>query len=320
MGAVRMMTIAISGSHGLIGSALVPALQARGDRIVRLVRGPSGVPSRTATAGPGDATWDPAAGRIDADRLTGIDAVIHLAGENIGPGRWTPARKARIRTSRVQGTRLLAETLARLPRPPRALLSASATGFYGNRGNEILREESSPGTGFLAEVCRDWEAAAEPARRAGIRVVLMRFGIVLSPHGGLLARVLPLFRLGLGGRLGNGRQYISWIALDDLLRAVVHLLGRDGISGPVNMVAPRTATNAEFTAALGRAVSRPTLCAMPAIILRVLFGEMADDALLASTRAEPARLLASGFGFEFLDVGVALRHLLQYLRGRSAFS
>ncbi len=298
-----MATIAISGSHGFIGSALVPAFLARGDRVVRLVRG--------TAPGPGDVAWDPAAGRIDAGRLDGIDAVIHLAGENISAGRWTPARKTRIRDSRVHGTRLLAETLARLPRPPRVFISASATGYYGSRGSEILREDSAPGSGFLADVCRESEAAADPARRAGVRVLHTRFGIVLSAHGGILGRILPVFRVGLGGPLGTGRQYISWIAIDDLIAAVLHLLATESVSGPVNMGAPRAVTNVEFTRALGRALSRPAVIPVPAAALRILFGEMADGALLASERVEPVRLLASGFVFRFPEIDTALRHVLR---------
>ncbi len=298
-----MATVLVTGSRGLVGSALIPVLAARGDRIVRLVRAAS-------VSGPDEAAWDPAAGTIDAGRLDGVDAVIHLAGENISAGRWTPARKARIRESRVRGTRLLAETLARLRYPPRALLSASATGYYGDRGDEVLREDSPPGTGFLAEVCREWEAAAEPARRAGVRVVSMRAGVVLSPAGGMLARLLPVFRLGFGGPLGSGRQYLSWIAIDDVVGAVLHLLADEGTAGPVNLVAPVAVTNAEFTKALGRVLSRPTLLPVPAIVLRAAFGEMADGAILASARVEPARLAASGYRFRFSDAGAALRHLL----------
>ncbi len=301
-----MAIIAVSGSHGFIGSALVPALLARGDRVMRLVRG--------TAPGAGDVAWDPSAGRIDAGRLDGVDAVIHLAGENISAGRWTPARKTRIRDSRVHGTRLLAETLTRLSRPPRVFISASATGYYGSRGSEILREDSAPGSGFLADVCRDWEAAADPARRAGVRVLHTRFGIVLSPRGGILGRVLPVFRMGLGGPLGTGRQYFSWIAVDDLIAAMLHVLTTESVSGPVNVVAPHPVTNAEFTRALGRALSRPAVVPVPAAALRLLFGEMADDALLASERVEPARLLASGFVFRFPEIDTALRHLLQQSR------
>lgn len=297
------MNVLMTGSHGLIGTALIDILTARGDRVVRLLRGPS-PPSLQ------EPTWDPVVGRIDAVRLEGFDAVIHLAGESLTAGRWTQARKARIRDSRVNGTRLLAETLARLSRPPRVLLSASATGYYGDRGDEILREESPPGTGFLAGVCREWEAAADPARRAGIRVIHLRTGLVLSPAGGLLPRILPLFRLGLGGRLGSGRQFKSWIAIDDVCGAVRHLLASNTIAGPVNLVAPRPVTNREFTAALGGALLRPTPFAVPPAILRVMFGEMADEALLASGRVEPAGLLASGYSFRFPGISDALSALL----------
>jgi uncharacterized protein len=297
------MKILLTGSHGLIGTGLVPALTARGHRTVRLVRAPAAPP-------PGDVVWDPATGHVaDPARLDGLDAVVHLAGENIASGRWTQARKARIRESRVRGTRLLAEALARLPHPPRALVCASAVGYYGDRGEEVLREESPPGTGFLAEVCRDWEAAADPARRAGIRVVALRTGLVLSPAGGALARLLPVFRLGLGGRLGSGRQYASWIAIDDVVGAILHLLESDAVTGPVNLVAPHPVTNREFTAALGRALRRPALLAVPAWALRIALGETAGE-LLASVRAEPAKLRGAGYAFRHPDVEEALRALL----------
>jgi hypothetical protein len=297
------MNILVSGSHGLIGSALVPALRGEKHSVIRLVR---------TSSSPSDGIlWDPVRGAIDAARLAGLDAVIHLAGENISAGRWTPERKARIRDSRVRGTRLLAESLGRLPRPPRVLLSASAVGYYGHRGDTVVREEDPPGTGFLADLCREWEAAADPARRAGIRLVYLRTGVVLSPAGGVLGKVLPLFRLGLGGPIGSGRQYMSWIAIDDVVGALLHLLANGGLAGPVNLVAPRPVTNSEFTAALGRVLSRPTIIPVPAGALRALFGEMADGALLSSTRAEPGRLLGSGYAFLFPEVGGALRHLLR---------
>lgn len=298
------MNVLLTGSHGMIGSALSPALAAKGHRIVRLIRVPSS-PSLD------DAVWDPASGHVvDSSRLEGMDAVVHLAGESIAAGRWTPARKARIRESRVLGTRLLAETLVRLSRPPRVLLCASATGYYGNRGEEVLREESPPGTGFLANLCREWEAAAEPARRAGMRVVHLRTGLVLSATGGVLPRILPLFRLGLGGPIGSGRQYMSWIAVHDLVSAILHLFTSEGVTGPVNIVTPHPVTNREFTRTLGRVVSRPTPFPVPAFVLRVLFGEMADDALLVSARVDPAKLRASGYTFRFPDLEPALRVLL----------
>lgn len=294
-GLILSMNILLTGSHGLIGRALIDVFTGQGDRVVRLVRGPS----RPSSPNP---TWDPVANQIDENRLEGFDGVIHLAGESLVARRWTPAQKVRIRESRINGTRLLAGALGRLSRPPRVLLSASAVGYYGDRGEEILREESPPGIGFLAEVCRQWEAAAEPARRAGIRVVHLRTGLVLSATGGVLARILPIFRLGLGGPLGSGRQYMSWIAIDDVCGAVLHLLANNTVAGPVNMVSPHPVTNREFTVALGLALSRPTRFAVPASILRVVLGEMADEALLASARVEPARLRASGYAFRFPDL------------------
>ncbi len=259
--------------------------------------------------------WDPAAGRVDAGGLEGLDAVVHLAGESIAGGRWTAARRDRIRRSRIDATALLAGTLARLARPPRVFVCASAVGYYGDRGDEVLHEDSGSGAGFLADLCRDWEAAASPARAAGIRVVYARSGTVLSTAGGMLPRVLPLFRLGLGGVLGSGAQYLSWIALADHIGALQYLLGADGIAGPVNLVAPHAVTNREFTRALGRALRRPTPLPVPAAALRLAFGRLADEALLASTRVEPARLLASGYRFRYPDLGAALAALLHRHRG-----
>lgn len=297
------MTILVSGSHGLIGSALVPALAARGDRVVRLVRDPS--PSSHDQIG-----WDPASGRIDVSALEGIDAVVHLAGESIAAGRWTAAKKARIRESRVRGTRTLADALARLSRKPDVLLGASATGYYGSRGEEILVEDSTPGVGFLADVCREWEAAAAPARDAGIRVVHVRSGVVLTPGGGALARLLPIFRLGLGGRLGTGRQFMPWITLDDEVGALLHALTRDDVHGAINLVSPSPVTNREFTASLARVLRRPAVCAVPAAVLRLTLGEVAGE-LLGSQRVHPARLLATAYGFRHPELEAALRHLLE---------
>lgn len=293
------MKILVTGSHGVIGQALIEALQSRGDHAVRLIRGPS----RRSSPEP---AWDPTADRVDENRLEDFDAVVHLAGESLASGRWTPARKARIRDSRVNGTRLLAGALGRLSRPPRVLVSASAVGYYGDRGDEIVREGSPPGTGFLADVCRQWEAAAEPARRAGIRVVHNRTGLVLSSAGGMLPRILPLFRLGLGGRLGSGRQYMSWIAIEDVVGALLHLMAHEEIRGPANLVSPHPVTNREFTAALGRVLSRPTPFPVPTPALRIALGEMAGE-LVASVRAEPARLVESGYAFRFPDLDGALR-------------
>ncbi len=296
------MHVVVSGSRGLVGSALVPLLTTGGHRVTRLVRG--------AAAGPDEAAWDPMRRQMDASRLDGADAVVHLAGENIAAGRWTPARKAEIRRSRVDGTRNLCEVLARLPRPPKVLVSASAIGLYGDRGAEVLTEESAPGTGFLTDVCREWEAATEPASRAGIRVVNLRFGMVLSPHGGALQKLLLPFRLGMGGRIGDGRQFTSWIALDDAVGVIHHALCEESVRGPVNAVAPGPVTNAEFTRTLARVLRRPTLLPVPAFAARLAFGEMADALLLAGARVMPARLQASGYRFRFPDLESALRHLL----------
>ncbi len=297
------MRIVMSGSTGLVGSALVPALSGAGHEVTRLVR-----PGRRGGA-PGIA-WDPAAGLMDGSGLEGHDAVVHLAGENIASGRWTAARKERIRASRVQGTALLARTLAGLAQPPATLVCASAIGYYGDRGDEVLTEESPPGDDFLARVCQEWEAAAAPARERGIRVVHLRFGVILSRSGGALARMLPPFRLGLGGRLGSGTQWMSWIALADVVRLVQAVLGDDRLSGPVNAVAPGAVTNAVFTRALGRALSRPTLLPVPAFALKLLLGEMAEALLLSSTRVRPAQLEGAGFPFVAPAIGPALEQAL----------
>jgi len=250
------MKILVSGSSGLVGSALARRCQeplpARHFDVIRLVR-------REPNPGGEEIRWDPQAGQIAAEALEGLDAVVHLAGDNIAAGRWTAAKKARIYSSRVEGTGLLAQTLARLARPPKVLVSASAVGYYGDRGEEELDESSRPGPGFLAGVCRDWEAATEPASHAGIRVVVVRLGVVLAREGGALARLVGLFRLGLGGRLGNGRQYLSWITLGDVVEAILFLVANDSLRGPVNLVAPQPVTNREFTQALGRALHRPTI-------------------------------------------------------------
>lgn len=295
------MKILLSGSHGLIGSALLPLLTSRGHRIIRLVRGDPG-------SGPDRISWDPASGRLESPQLEGFDAVIHLAGESLASGRWTAARKGRIRQSRVESTRLLAGALAHLERRPAALITASAVGYYGDRGDEILVEDSAPGSSFLATLCRDWEAAAAPAHQAGIRVAHLRSGVVLSPAGGVLARLLPVFRAGLGGRLGNGRQFMSWIGLGDEVEAIHHVLTHDAVQGPVNLVSPQPVTNREFTSALGRFLRRPAFLAVPAGLLRLALGELAGE-LLGSARAYPARLLATGYTFQDPELEGALRHL-----------
>lgn len=298
------MNVLVSGSRGLIGSAVVSFLTAEGHRVVPLVRPKPDSPAAAAVC------WDPEAGRIDLTGLEGLDAVVHLAGENLAEGRWTAAKKARIRDSRVQGTRLLCEALAGLEQPPQVLVCASAIGYYGDRGEEVLTEESEPGLGFLADVCREWEAATDPAAQRGIRVVNLRFGIVLSPTGGALALMLPPFRKGFGGALGTGKQFMSWIALDDVVGVIYHALLTPNLQGPVNAVSPHPVTNQQFTRILGKVLRRPTLLALPAFAARLAFGEMAEALLLASARVEPTRLLETGFTFRYPELEGALRHLL----------
>ncbi len=295
------MKVLVSGARGLVGSALVPELERSGHIVTRLTRSESA---------PGEAIrWDPSAGSMDVSQLEGTQAVVHLAGENI-QDRWTPQKKARIRESRVRGTRLLAESLARLSEKPEVMVCASASGYYGNRGNELLTEESAPGSMFLSEVCREWEAAADPARQAGIRVVNTRFGIVLSPREGALGRTLPVFKLGAGGRLGSGRQWWSWVAIDDVVGAILHSLNTDSLSGPVNVASPNPLTNAEYTQILGRVLERPTLFLVPAPALRLALGQVADELLLVSFRMEPAKLKETGYNFRYPELEGALRHLL----------
>jgi uncharacterized protein (TIGR01777 family) len=301
------MRVLMSGASGLLGSAIAQALEAKGVLIGRLVR--DGTPSSAAHI-----RWEPGE---PLDLIPGFDAVIHLAGESV-VGRWTATKKARIRDSRVLGTRTLAEAVARVEPKPRVFIAASAIGYYGDRCDEVLREDSVSGTGFLAEVCREWEEAAEPAVQAGIRVVHIRIGVVLSKQGGALDKMLLPFRLGLGGKLGSGRQWMSWIHVDDIVGAVQHILSNETMHGPVNLVAPNPVTNAEFTAALGKVLSRPTILPVPAFALRLALGEMADGALLASTRVEPARLLASGYKFRFPALPAALENILGKRASRSA--
>jgi uncharacterized protein len=295
--------IAVTGGSGLIGTAVIQRLRQGRHQITHVVRRP---------AGPGEVLWDPAGGRLDPVALEGVDAVIHLAGENVGT-RWTAARKRRIRESRVNGTRLLSETIARLPRPPRVLISVSAVGIYGDRGDEILTEASAPAdpnSYFLASVCQEWEAAADPARAAGVRVVHPRFGVVLSPAGGALRKMLLPFRLGVGGRVGEGSQWLSWISIDDAVGVIHHALETGALEGPLNATAPNPVTNRDFTRTLGRVLRRPTPFPVPARALRLVLGEMANETLLASARALPAKLLQSGYQFRHPDIEGALRHVL----------
>ena len=295
------MRIAISGSTGLIGSALVRALRADGDDVVRLVRTPPG--------GPDEVRWDPY-GKVDTEALESLDAVVHLAGAGIGDRRWSDSYKKQLRDSRVVGTRTLAEALADLQRPPRVLVSGSAVGFYGDTGDRDADESATVGSGFLAELVRDWEAAARPAATAGIRVVHPRTGLVLSREGGMLGKTLPLFRLGLGGRLGSGGQWMSWISLPDEVAALRLLIDRDDVTGPVNLTAPRPVTNADFTTALGRALHRPTPFAVPSFVLRAALDGFADEGLLISQRVLPRRLTELGFHFRHGDLDTALDRVL----------
>ena len=293
--------ILISGSHGLVGSALVQLLTSEGHEVVRLVRG---------GAGPSEVAWDPKKGTIDSERLEGLDAVVHLAGENIASGRWTSEKKRAILESRVKGTTLLSQSLAKLSRPPSAFVSASAIGYYGDRGDEQLTEQSAPGTGFLADVCREWEKATMPAAEKGIRTVQARFGIVLAAEGGALKQMLTPFRMGIGGRMGNGKQWMSWISLEDLVSAIRFVVYDNFVSGPVNFVSYFPVTNAEFTKTLGRVLRRPTLIPIPAFSVRLAFGEMGDALLLSSQKVAPAVLQAQGFSPSLPRLEPALRRLL----------
>ncbi len=296
------MHILVSGASGLIGSALTPCLEAAGHRVTRLVRG-------RARPGWGEVAWEPEAGRLPLPALEGVDAVVHLAGEGIA-GRWTADKKRRIYDSRVHGTQIVCEALRQVVKPPKTFVCASAIGYYGNRGERLLLEESRAGEDFLARVCVDWEAAAAPAAERGIRVVSLRLGMVLSSTGGALGQMLPPFRLGFGGVLGGGAQYMSWIALDDVVGAISHVLTTESLHGAVNLVAPEAVSNRGFTKTLGRVLRRPTAFAVPAFAARLLFGEMADALLLASTRVEPGKLNASGYTFRYPELEVALRHVL----------
>ncbi|MFA9430044.1 TIGR01777 family oxidoreductase [Egicoccus sp. AB-alg2] len=297
------MRIAITGATGLIGQTLTDELRADGHQVVRVTR------SR-AHAGADDVVWDPAAGTIDAARLEGLDGVVHLAGEPIGAARWSEDTKRRIRDSRVQGTDLLARTLAGLDRPPAVLVSGSAVGYYGDRGDEILTEDAAPGDDFLARVCVAWEAAADPARAAGIRVVHPRTGVVIAADGPLIDKIELPFKLGIGGKVGSGRQYVPWISLTDHVRALRFLLERE-LAGPVNLTGPEPVTNAELTRALGEVMHRPTVLPIPTFAVTALYGEMGRTLASVSQRARPARLLEAGFTFVHGDLRSALRAALQ---------
>jgi hypothetical protein len=296
-------TIAVTGSTGLIGEALIASLASDGIGVRRLVRREIRNPAT-------EIAWRPGEGEIDAAALEGVDAVVHLAGESIAEGRWTDAKKRRIRDSRVDGTRVLCAALAGLHDKPRVLVSGSAIGYYGDRGEETLDESSPPGDGFLPEVCVEWEQATAPAEAAGIRTAQLRTGVVLSKEGGALAKMLTPFKLGLGGKIGSGRQYMSWITLDDMVAGIRHVLATDALSGPVNLTAPRPVTNTEYTKTLGRVLGRPTIFPMPAFAARLAFGQMADDLLLASARVMPTRLEETGYQFRYHDLQETLEHAL----------
>jgi uncharacterized protein (TIGR01777 family) len=295
------MQVLVSGSTGLVGSALCPLLTTGGHQVTKLVRG---------EPKPGEAHWDIQAREIDAEALSAADAVVHLAGESIAAGRWNTAKKARILNSRVEGTRLLCEALAKLTRPPQVLVCASAIGYYGSRGDEWLDESSAPGDGFLADVCRQWENATRPASDAGIRVVNARFGVILSPRGGALAQMLFPFKTGGGGVISSGKQFWSWISLDDVVGAIHHALLNENLHGPVNVVAPNPVTNTEFTKTLGKVLRRPTIFPLPAFVARLVLGEMANELLLASQRVRPRKLTETNYEFRHPELETALRAML----------
>lgn len=297
------MKILIGGSHGLVGSALIKSLESQGHEIFRLVRHAPG--SKT------EVEWSPDRYSIALARLEGFDAAVNLAGESIAEGGWTDEKKRRIRESRVKGTKLLGDALANLTVPPKTFICASAIGYYGNRGDEILTETSAPGKDFLSEVCSEWEKATALAMEKGIRVVNARFGIILDRHGGALKKMLPPFRMGAGGKIGSGKQWMSWIALDDVIGALNFALTQESLSGPVNFVAPNPVTNAEFAKTLGNVLSRPTLFPMPAFVVKLLFGEMGEALLLGSERVAPKRLMAEGYEFRYSQLESALRHILE---------
>jgi uncharacterized protein (TIGR01777 family) len=297
------LRVAVSGTTGLVGSAVSFALRARGDAVTRLVR-------RVAARTDDEASWDPVSGHIDQDILEGHDAVIHLAGEPIASWRWGDSKKERIRSSRVDGTRFLTDCLARLEQPPRVLICASAVGYYGSRPGEQVNEKSEPGDGFLADVAVQWEAACTPASEAGIRVVNTRFGVIVDRNDALITRQLPMARIGLGGRVGNGKQHISWVAIDDVVGVILHSLDRPELSGPINVTSPNSVTNLEFAQALSAAVGRPALGWMPGPIANLVFGEMGRELILTDQDVHPIRILESGYQFIHPKLESALRAAL----------
>jgi uncharacterized protein (TIGR01777 family) len=301
-GAVRSMTFLVAGASGLVGRALVPFLRSQGHEVVRLVR--------TEAKGAGGVFWNPAAGELDPAKLRGVDVVINLAGENVAGGRWTAARREAILSSRVATTRTLVSTIEKMKHRPFMLVNASAVGIYGDRGGELVNEESMRGNGFLAEVCKAWEKETAAAENLGLRAVALRTGVVLTPAGGALAKLVPLFCARFGGKLGSGRQWMSWISVDDLVGAIYHAVIDQRCAGPLNTVAPCVVTNAEFTKTLANVLKRPAWLSVPAWVLKLIFGQMADEALLGSVRAEPKRLGDARYGFRYETLEDALRHVL----------
>jgi len=299
---VKSMNVLVSGSHGLIGSSLTPYLTSLGHKVKRLLRS-------STDASVDDIVWDQKR-LLTPNELQGIDAVIHLAGENIASGRWDENKKKALQDSRVNSTKLLCESISRLDSPPNSFLCASAIGYYGEGGTKELEETALSGNSFLSHLCQDWENATKSLQERNVRVVNLRFGVVLSPKSGALARMLPPFKFGAGGNIGNGKQYMSWIALDDVVHAISYCLDNDAVSGPVNFVAPKPVTNAEFTKAMGRVLNRPTFFPVPEFAARLAFGEMADELLLNSCRVKPTKLINSGYQFLYPDIDSALRHVL----------
>lgn len=292
------MKIAIAGASGLVGSALTPVLEREGGKIARLVR---------TSPKSGEIEWHPNQDSIEPAKLEGFDVIINLAGENIAGGRWTDEQKRKIRDSRVNGTHLMSEAIAKVVNKPHVFVCASATGIYGDRGDEVLDEQSESGSGFLAGVCREWEKACEPAYKSGVRVVNLRFGPIMAREGGMLAKLLTPFKMGVGGKVGSGQQYISWIAIEDAVSAIDLAIHDESIRGPVNVVSPHPVTNEQFTKALGHVLNRPTALAIPAFAARLTFGEMADEMLLVSQRVMPKRLTSAGFEFRYPELEAALK-------------
>jgi uncharacterized protein (TIGR01777 family) len=292
------MKIAIAGASGLVGTALIPALEAQGHQVTRLVRGAPRA---------GEIEWHPNKDEVSAASLEGFDIIINLAGENIAAGRWSDEQKRKIRDSRISGTHLLSEAIVKMQRKPRAFICASATGIYGDRDDEVLDEQSDSGGGFLAGVCREWEMACEPAVKAGVRVVNLRFGPILAREGGMLSKLLTPFKMGMGGKVGSGRQFISWVSLEDSVNAILLAINDESVRGPLNIVSPNPVTNEEFTKTLGHVLSRPTALSMPAFAARLAFGEMADEMLLTSQRVMPKKLNAAGFQFKYPELESAFR-------------